>query len=312
MKTLNFANGDSIPVLGLGTWKSAPGEVKQAVIEAVKAGIRHIDCAAIYGNEKEIGEAFSELFKAGIVQRDDLFITSKLWNNMHHFDDVEPALRKTLEDLQLDYLDLYLIHWPVAHKKEVIHPKDASGFLPLSEVPLIETWEGMLKAQDIGLAKHIGVSNFSSNKLQFLINNSRKKPEMNQVESHPYFNQNDLFDFCQRHEILFTAYSPLGSRDRNVEDAPDLFSDSTVQQIASTHACTPAQILIAWAINRGTIVIPKTVTPSRMKENLKASEIVLSDDEMHQLNQLDRKYRFIDGSFWIKEGNGYTLESLWG
>ena len=312
MKNLKFTNGDSIPALGLGTWKSTPGEVGEAVINAIEAGIRHFDCAAIYGNEKEIGEALRKAIDAGLVMREDLFITSKLWNNAHHFDNVILALKQTLADLQLDYLNLYLIHWPVAHKPECIHPKNAEDFLALTDVPLIETWEGMIKAKEAGLAKHIGVSNFSITKLRHLMINTRMNPEMNQVESHPYLSQSKLLDFCQENDILFTAYSPLGSRDRKMENAPDLFADKQIVAIADKHNITPAQVLISWAINRDTVVIPKTVTPSRMLDNLAAVEIVLDKEDLNTLNNLNKDFRFIDGSFWVKDGNGYTLESLWG
>jgi alcohol dehydrogenase (NADP+) len=312
MKTLSFANNDTIPALGLGTWKSTPGEVENAVIEAIKIGFRHIDCAAIYGNEKEIGRALKEVIDRGIVKREELFITSKLWNNMHGYDDVEIAIKQSLADLQLEYLDLYLIHWPVAHKRDIVNPKVASDFESLTNVPLIETWEGMIKVKELGLCRHIGVSNFSISKLQSLLVNTRMKPEMNQVESHPYLHQKNLKTFCDLHEILFTAYSPLGSRDRENEHAPDLFNDPLIQKIALQKGISSAQVLIAWAINRDTVVIPKTVTPSRMTENFAAADIELTVDEMTSLNELNQDFRYIDGSFWIKENNGYSLYSLWG
>jgi alcohol dehydrogenase (NADP+) len=311
MKVLHFENGDTFPQIGLGTWKSAPGEVGQAVLEALKAGIRHIDCAAIYGNEKEIGLALQEAFSSGLVTREEVFITSKLWNNAHHFESVIPALKQTLSDLQLEYLDLYLIHWPVAHQPHAVNPREAADFISLEELPLLVTWEGMIKAQEAGLTRHIGVSNFSVRKLTQLVVNSRYKPEVNQVEMHPLLTQVPLMEFCQKHEIILTAYSPLGSRDRKMENAPDLFALPEVQELATNHQCTPAQVLIAWAVNRGTSVIPKSVTPSRMSENLAAQDITFSFDEMQLLNRLNRDFRFIDGSFWVKEGNGYTLEGLW-
>jgi len=312
MKYLKFTNDDTIPALGLGTWKSTPGEVGEAIIHAIKAGIRHFDCAAIYGNEKEIGEALRKAVDSGLVKREELFITSKLWNNAHHFDSVLPALKQTLADLQLDYLDLYLIHWPVVHKPESVNPKTADDFLSLAEVPLIETWEGMIKAKEAGLARHIGVSNFSITKLRHLMINTRMNPEMNQVEAHPYLSQSKLLDFCKENEILFTAYSPLGSRDRKMDNPPDLFSDQHIVSIAEKHKISPAQVLISWAISRDTVVIPKTVTPSRMLENLAATDLVLDKEDQNTLNNLNKDFRFIDGSFWVKDGNGYTLESLWG
>mgnify|MGYP002619513253 CR=1 FL=1 len=311
MKTLQFSNQDQIPALGLGTWKSSPGEVGKAVIHAVQSGYRHIDCAAIYGNEKEIGEALAYLFKSGVVKREELFITSKLWNNAHRFDDVTPALHQTLADLQLDYLDLYLIHWPVAHIKGAVNPKIASDFLSLTDIPLIETWEGLIHTKKSGLTKHIGVSNFSKKKLTSLIINSSESPEVNQVESHPFLTQEPLIELCNKHNILLTAYSPLGSRDRVKENAPDLFVHKTIQSIAKTHQIPEAQVILAWGLQRNTIVIPKSITPARITENFNAQFVTLTPEEMKQISALNQDYRYIDGSFWVKDGNGYTLENLW-
>ena len=211
MKTLTFKNNDKMPALGLGTWLSEPGEVYDAVKTAIKEGYRHIDCASIYGNEKEVGQALKECMSDGTVTRSEMWITSKLWSNMHAKEDVVPAIKQSLKDLQLDYLDLYLIHWAVALKKNSMYPQSANNLVSLNEIPLTETWEGMEVAKNEGLTKHIGVSNFGKNNLNKLIVNAKLKPEMNQVECHPYFQQEDLFAFCKQHEIHLTAYSPLGS-----------------------------------------------------------------------------------------------------
>ena len=313
MNQLTFRNGDKIDAIGLGTWKSAPGEVYKAVREAIKIGYRHIDCAWIYKNEAEIGEAFSDSFKAGDVNREDLFITSKLWNTFHHPDDVEVNIQQTLKDLQLDYLDLYLMHWPVAVKKGVGFPQSGEDFISLKEIPLVDTWRAMEKLKQKGLAKHIGVSNFNIPKIQGLIDAGASVPEMNQVESHPLLAQNDLFDFCNKYEILYTAYSPLGSRDRpgKTGEEPDMFEIPRIKAIAERHGVHPAQILIKWAEARGTCVIPKSVNPARLKANLEAANIPLTEAEMSELNMLDMGYRFIDGSFWEREGGPYTAHSLW-
>jgi len=165
MKYLSFSNGDQMPALGLGTWKAAKGEVYAAVRSAIELDYRHFDCALLYGNEKEIGQAFSDAIKEGDVKRADLWITSKLWNNSHRRDYILPAIQTSLADLQLDYLDLYLIHWPVALKRKVTFPKSGEEMLSLDEVPLSETWTGMIELKDMDLAHHIGVSNFSTKKI---------------------------------------------------------------------------------------------------------------------------------------------------
>ncbi len=316
MKNLTLNTENTIPQFGLGTWKSEPGQVKNAVKYALNFGYKHIDCAPIYGNEKEVGEGLSESFAENIVKRDDIFITSKLWNNRHYKNDVIPALKQTLKDLQIDYLDLYLIHWPVAFKPEVNFPEDASGLLSLSEVPLIETWQGMEQAVKEGLVKNIGVSNFSIKKIDNILLNSSIKPAMNQVECHPYLQQDELLAYCKKNDIALTAYSPLGSKDRpdslKQQNEPMLLENEVIKNIAQKHQATPAQILIQWAIERGTVVIPKSVSPERIKQNFEAQTISLDTADMEQIKTLNRNYRYVDGSFFALPNSSYTVESIWG
>lgn len=304
-----------MPALGLGTWKSAKGEVGQAVKEAVRAGYRHIDCAYIYLNEAEIGGALRDLMDEGTVKREDLWITSKLWNNRHARGQVEGALRQTLADLGLDYLDLYLIHWPVALREDVLYPEKGDDFVALEDLPLHETWKGMEDAASLGLARHIGVSNFSVKKLDNLIQSARTAPEMNQVECHPFFPQHDLFAFCRKHGIHLTAYSPLGSQDRSAAikrpGEPSLLQNPVIGEIARNLGCTPAQVLLQWAMRRGMAVIPKSVNPGRIRENLAATEVGLSDADMEKISDLDRGFRYLDGSIWALPGSPYTLQGLW-
>ena len=312
MKTLTFSNGDQMPMLGLGTWKSDNPTIKPVINQAINIGYRHLDCAAVYGNEVGIGEALADVFKARQVTREALWITSKLWNNAHKADDVLPVLKKTLHSLQLDYLDLYLIHWPVAVKPEVGFPQSDDDYLSLEQLPIIETWQAMEACVDAGLIKHIGVSNFSIPKLKDLVALGRIKPEMNQVELHPLLQQDDLKNYCDSENIKLTAYAPLGSADRPAffleKNSPAPLELSVIKQIASAHNATAAQVLLAWGIQRGTAVIPKSVKTHRLEENFAAKDLCLTDQEMAEIKSLDQHYRLLNGKIW--EGP-YTYEYLW-
>lgn len=305
MNSHTLFSGATMPSIGLGTWQSDPGVVGAAVKDALALGYRHIDCAAIYANEAEIGAAFDDVL-GGDVRREDVFVTSKLWNTMHAAADVATALQKTLADLRLGYLDLYLVHWPVV--------QDGDGALrPLEGIPVAETWQALEACVDAGLVKDIGVSNFSVAKLKRLLTTARIKPSVNQVERHPYLQNPELIQFCQQEGILLTAYSPLGTPATSLanKDEPPILENSVVKEIAEKHGATPAQVLIAWALSCGTTVIPKSSQKRRIAENLEAQTLTLDDDDLSRIKGLDKHHRYVDGSFWCGDKSPYSLENLW-
>ena len=315
MDSIRLRNGDAMPALGLGTWRAEPGVVGDALRAALEAGYRHVDCAAIYGNEAEIGAALARAFEDGVVRREDLWITSKLWNDMHAPEDVHEALARTLGDLRLEALDLYLVHWPVALKKGRLLPEAPDDFVALEDLPLSETWQRMEDAVDRGLCRHVGVSNFSVKKLRELAEKARLRPEVDQVELHPYLQQNELLAYGRENGVAITAYSPLGSPARpdglKKEGEPVLLEDPVIGEIATRMGVTPAQVLLRWAVQRGTSVIPKSVDPGRLTQNLAAADLELSDDDMARIASLDRHRRYIAGDTWTPEGAPYTLAGLW-
>lgn len=314
MKYLKFSDGDEMPMLGLGTFQIASDEVYKVIRTAINIGYRHFDCAAAYGNEKEIGNALSDAIKDGEVNREELWITSKLWNSCHLIKDVVPSLQKSLDDLQFDYLDLYLIHWPVAFKPGIAFPSQKEDYLTEQEAPLIDTWTGIEECLDEELTKHIGVSNCNIGVLKKLQAEGTLEPEVNQVELHPYLPQQGLYDYCRLNNIHLTAYAPLGATgrpDRVRKDRdPHLLSEHLIVEIAEKHQCSPAQVLIAWGLSRKTAVIPKSTNPGRMKENFEAQNIRLDREDLRKLIILP-KHRFFDGSIFTTNGSPYKLTDLW-
>lgn len=314
MKTFTLNDGSVIPAFGLGTWKSPKDAVYAAVKEALRVGYRHIDAAWIYQNEAEVGRGIGESIDAGVIERESLFVTSKLWNSFHAPADVEKGCKETLSALGLDYVDLYLMHWPVAFRPGTLGPKEGD-FVPLSELPLHETFEAMLALKEKGLVRSVGVSNFSVSKLERLIEQTGVVPAMNQVELHPYNSQAELVAYCEAKGILLTAYSPLGSGDRpdsmKAKDEPPLLENETVLKTAEQEGVTPGQLLIAWAIDRGTVVIPKSTNAGRIAENFAAASHELSKTARAALDGIGIEYRYVSPESWFIPGVTYEGEGFW-
>jgi len=287
-----------MPIHGLGTWKSQAGSVATAVEAALQNGYNHVDCAMVYGNEPEIGIALKKTIGRDI-QRSDLWITSKLWNSFHNPEHVQQAFRNTLTNLGLDYLDLYLIHWPHSFEfrgftPDTFFPKREDGSMVTGNVDYLDTWKALENLVDLGLVKHIGFSNFNSQQIQRIIDNARIKPAVLQVEMHPYLNQEKLVNFARERGLAVIAYAPLGSPDRPwaVGGDPSLLDDPLIKKIAEKYNKTAAQILIRFPIERGISVIPKSVTPSRIIENRNVFDFKISDEDLATLMSLNRNFRY--------------------
>ncbi len=294
-------NGCDIPSIGLGTWNAKGSFVEEAVEYACKIGYRHIDCASIYGNEKEIGVAFRNIFSTKMNRRNDFFITSKLWNNCHRFDDVIKSCKKTLSDLNLEYLDLYLIHWAIAFVPgNDNEPLDTEGFAQIDKTPVQETWRAMEELVRLGLVKSIGVANFNTQSLLDLLTHCNIPPTVNQIELHPYNTQVELLQFMSKLKIHTTGYSPLGTPGKLKADSPVLLNDPVLINIAKKYKKTPAQILINWEISRGSSVIPKSINKKRLEENLWSLDFELTAEDIVMLTNLNKNHRFVNPVGWWK------------
>lgn len=305
--------------IGLGTYCIPPDQIEAAIHSALEAGYRRIDCAPVYFNEDKIGDALAKEIQSGgdiISSREELFIVSKLASPFHKRQHVKIGLQKTLNDLRLDYLDLFLIHWPQAfyyvdildpnmmtqrgYENEDIDESDG-GKLIDPTVSIHETWEAMEQLVDEGLVKNIGVSNFPVSLLHELMTRCRIPPAVNQVEAHPYLQQTRLLQYCQARGVHFQAYAPLGSPGYKQDDEPRILDDETLKRIAKAHDVSVANVCIAWAVQRGTSVVAKSANAERQAENIltfSQKPITLTDAEMLEIATLERGYRFFRPEDW--------------
>ncbi|ODV94521.1 hypothetical protein PACTADRAFT_71309 [Pachysolen tannophilus NRRL Y-2460] len=307
--TLN--NGRKIPAIGMGCWKLE--NAADMVYAAIKEGYRLFDCACDYGNEKEVGEGINRAIKDGLVKRKDLFITSKLWNNFHAKENVKKALMKSLSDFNLDYFDLYLMHFPISFKFVPFEEKYPPGFycgdgdkFIYEDVPIIETWRAMENLVDEGLVKSIGVSNVSGGLLEDLIKAARIKPASLQIEHHPYLQQNKLVEYAQLKGIVVTGYSNFGPLsflelgNETAKKTQPLYENKTITTIAAKHGKTPFQVLLRWVNQRGIAIIPKSTFPNTLAVNLHVDEFDLTKEDFEEIAKLDRHLRFNDPWTWDK------------
>nr|WP_224772608.1 aldo/keto reductase [Pelagicoccus enzymogenes] len=313
-------SGYRMPAIGLGTFGSdhvSNETVAEAVKSAIDIGYRHIDCASVYGNEAEIGAALRDVMDSGKVDRKELWITSKLWNDKHVEEDVVASCKQTLADLQLDYLDLYLVHWPFPnfHAKGCDVSSRSPDARPYIHENFMRTWRQMEKLVELGLARSIGTSNMTQAKLELVLRDAAIKPAVNEMELHPHFQQPELFDYVVSQGIQPVGFCPIGSparpeRDKTSEDTVDT-EDPVLCEIAEKHGIHPATLCVKWAEQRGQIPIPFSTNPRNMRANLESlTTPKLSDSEMEALSKIDKNCRLIKGQVFLWK-DGQTWEDLW-
>jgi len=312
---IQLANGQTLPSVGLGMWKVAPERCESLIEEATAIGYRHFDCACDYGNEADVGRGLQRVLSSGQVAREDLWVTSKLWNNYHRREHVRAAAERSLADLQLDTLDLYLIHFPIAQRFVDFETRYPPGWfddpdaehpqMQLDQVPLAETWGAMEELVSAGLVRNIGVCNFGTALLRDLLSYAQVRPAVLQVESHPYLTQDKLLRYCQQQQIAYTAFSPLGALSYFSLDmaTPDesVLSAEVIQAAAAAHHRTPAQIVLRWGVQRQTAIIPKSSHSERLRENIELFDFELTEQEMQAISGLDQHRRFNDPGVFCEQ-----------
>ncbi|KAM5443058.1 Glycerol 2-dehydrogenase (NADP(+)) [Microsporum ferrugineum] len=309
--TFKLSNGVTIPGLGFGTFSNegTKGEAYKAVLHALRTGYRHLDCAWFYLNEDEIGQAIHDFLKENTgVKRSDLFITTKVWNHLHEKEEVAWSLENSLKNLQLDYVDLFLIHWPIACERDDKYmPKIGPDGKYVIKKELTKnpepTWRAMEELYEAGKAKAIGLSNFTIAGVKQILSFAKVPPHANQIEIHPFLPNTELVEFCFSKNIMPQAYSPLGSQNQVPTTGEKVGTNATLNEIAKNGGHTLAQVLIAWGERRGYVVLPKSSNPQRIESNFK--EIELSDEEFEAVNKVSqgRHTRFVN----MKDTFGYDV-----
>lgn len=304
LKKIPLTNGTgAIPSIGLGTWtvfgeQGNADEVQKAAEAAIDAGYRHIDCAWNYGTQQGIGNALEKKIKDGVIERKDMFITTKLWDTHHNPNLVMGELKDSLEKLKTDYVDMFLIHWPTAlqdqdYSGKVIAPADENGKIIWACYPLEDIWKEVEKCQRAGLTRNIGISNFNSKQTDRIFKCATIKPSNMQIEISPYFSNERLTQYCKEKGMAVTAYAPLGAPSRPWRESgePSPFEDPVLIEIAERKGKSIAQIVLRFHIQNGIAVIPKSITPSRIKENIEVFDFELSEEDMKKIKSLDRNLR---------------------
>ncbi|OHW96424.1 NAD H-dependent d-xylose reductase xyl1 [Colletotrichum incanum] len=305
-------SGQRIPQVGFGLWKVAPETAADLTYEAVKAGYRLFDGAYDYGNEKEAGQGIQRAICEGIVKREDVFITTKLWNTCHQKERAIKVATQQVSEWGLGYVDLYLIHFPVALEYNPKSPRgwyyDGKSEVRIERTPIRETWEALEELHSAGLVKNIGVSNFNSQSILDILTYAKVKPSMLQIECHPYLVQQNLVDFCKDERILVTGYSSFGPQSflelppsfpTMAAQTPSLFEHVTINKLAKKYNRTNGQVLLRWATQRGLLVIPKSGRKERMAENLRVTDFNLEQDELREVSKLDLGLHFNDPGVYL-------------
>ncbi|CAL5060650.1 unnamed protein product [Urochloa decumbens] len=291
-----LSSGHQMPSVGLGVWRMEKPAIRSLIHSALRIGYRHLDCAADYQNEAEVGDALVEAFQTGLVKREDLFITTKLWNSDHGH--VIEACKDSLKKLQVDYLDLYLVHFPVATRHTGVGTTSSAlgddGVLDIdTTISLETTWHAMEELVSMGLVRSIGISNYDIFLTRDCLAYAKIKPAVNQIETHPYFQRDSLVKFCQKHGICVTAHTPLGGSTANTEwfGSVSCLDDPVIKGLAGKYGKTPAQLVLRWGLQRNTVVIPKTSKVERLQENFEVFDFEISGEDMEKIKAIDRNYR---------------------